>query len=62
MSTLIPVSDGNPNATKKGLRIRVMNVRVDDEGYLETMDIEYSEYHHSGYARINTVTDLKLGE
>ena len=48
MKKMIPVIDSNLGANKKGLRIKINWVEVDEENNLVSMGIEYSAYHERG--------------
>lgn len=50
MKKCIPVIDSILGANKKGLRIKVDGVTVDEENNLVSMSIEYSAYHERGGA------------
>lgn len=48
MSEYIPVIDEQPDRRKKGLRMKVTGVVVDDQGYLEQIEVEWSTYDCRG--------------
>lgn len=48
MKKWIPVRDSILGANKKGLRIKVDGVEIDEENNLVSMRIEYSAYHERG--------------
>ena len=48
MSEYIPVIDERPDGRKKGLRMKVTGVEVDDQGYLEQIKVEWSTYDCCG--------------
>lgn len=50
MKKWIPVKDAILGANKKGLRIKVEGVEVDEENNLVSMRIEYSAYRERGGA------------
>lgn len=50
MKKWIPVKDAILGANKKGLRIKVCGVEVDEENNLVSMHIEYSAYRERGGA------------
>ena len=50
MSKYITVVDNNPSANKKGLRIKVEGVRLDENNNLLALDIDYSGWHERGGA------------
>ena len=50
MKKWIPVKDSILGANKKGLRIKVDSVEVDEENNLLSMRIEYSAYRERGGA------------
>jgi len=39
---IIPVVDSKPDGRKKGLRMRIKHIDIDDNGEIESMFIEYS--------------------
>lgn len=48
MSKYIPVIDERPDRRKKGLRMKVISLVVDDQGYLEQIEVEWSTYDRRG--------------
>lgn len=48
MSKYITVVDNNPSACKKGLRIKVESVEVDENNNLLALHIDYSWLHRRG--------------
>lgn len=48
----IPVLKGPLSATKKGLRVEVTSVVVDENNVLQELHIEYSGFHERGGAII----------
>ena len=54
MSEYIPVIDERPDGRKKGLRMKVTGVEVDDQGYLEQIKVEWSTYDCRGVGWIKT--------
>ena len=50
MSKYVEVIDGKPSANKKGLRIKVESVELDENNNLLALDIDYSGWHERGGA------------
>lgn len=50
----IPVIDEEPNATKKGLRIKIDGVEVNENGEIKSVYYRYSQYHETGGGIIET--------
>lgn len=48
MSKYITVVDNNPSANKKGLRIKVKYVELDENNNLLALHIDYSGWHERG--------------
>ena len=48
MSKGITVIDNNPSASKKGLRIKVESVELDENNNLLALHIDYSGLHERG--------------
>ena len=48
MSKYIPVVDSNPSANKKGLRIKIESVELDENNNLLALHIDYSGWHVRG--------------
>ena len=48
MSKYITVVDNNPSANKKGLRIKVESVELDENNNLLALHIDYSGLHARG--------------
>lgn len=45
---IIPVVDSKPDGRKKGLRMRIKHIDIDDNGEIESMFIEYSTWREIG--------------
>lgn len=48
MNKYITVVDNNPSANKKGLRIKVESVELDENNNLLALNIDYSGFHERG--------------
>ena len=48
MKKYVRVIDGAPSANKKGLRIKVESVELDENNNLLALHIDYSGYHERG--------------
>ncbi len=46
----VPVLEGDPAGYKKGLRIKVKSVVLDEDSILQAISFEYSGYHRRGGA------------
>jgi hypothetical protein len=60
MSKYIWVVDNNPSANKKGLRIKVESVELDENNNLLALHIDYSGYHERGGAKIEVLQRNKF--
>jgi hypothetical protein len=56
----ITVVDNNPSANKKGLRIKVNSVELDENNNLLALHIDYSGYHERGGAKIEVLQRNKF--
>jgi len=52
MSKYITVVDNNPSANKKGLRIKVNSIELDENNNLLALNIDYSGWRHRGIRRV----------
>lgn len=50
MKTYVQVIDSKPSANKKGLRMKVTGVELDENNNLIALHIAYSKWHESGGA------------
>lgn len=50
---IIEVINEKPNATKKGLRMQIDSVKVDEKGNVIEMVVKYSDYRICGIAIVN---------
>lgn len=50
MRNYVDVIDESPNATKKGLRMKIEAVELDENNNLIALHITYSKWHESGGA------------
>ena len=48
MRNYVNVIDESPNATKKGLRMKIQAVELDENNNIIALHIAYSEWRHSG--------------
>lgn len=48
MRNYVNVIDDSPNATKKGLRMKVTGVELDENNNLIALHVDYSEWHLRG--------------
>lgn len=60
MKKSIWVKDGAPAANKKGLRIKVESVELDENNVLQAIHIDYSGFHERGGARIEVSQRNKI--
>lgn len=58
----IPVIDSRPNASKKGLRIKVESAEVDENGVLKSLYIDHSDLglRGSGYIYLSGANNIKV--
>lgn len=61
MSKYITVVDNNPSANKKGLRIKVNSVELDENNNLLALNIDYSGWRHRGIGRVE-VTQINKSD
>jgi len=52
MKKYVKVVDGAPSANKKGLRIKVESVELDENNNLLALHIDYSGWRHRGISRV----------
>ena len=60
MSKYIPVVDSNPSANKKGLRIKVEGVEVDENNNLLALRIDYSGWRVRGAGIVYALQEYKF--
>lgn len=53
----INVINAKPDARKKGLRMKVISIEVDDDGYLKSLNVEYTDFRVWGLSRIKVIDD-----
>lgn len=60
MSKYITVVDNNPSANKKGLRIKVESVELDENNNLHALHIDYSGLHVRGGGIVEVLQRNKI--
>lgn len=60
MSHYVNVIDDSPNATKKGLRMKIQAVELDENNNLIALHIAYSKWRESGGARVEVAQRNKV--
>ena len=60
MNKYVVVKDNFPCATRKGLRIKVNGVTLDENNVLQAMDIEFSGLHCRGGAIVEVSQRNKI--
>lgn len=60
MSKYITVVDNNPSANKKGLRIKVNSVELDENNNLLALHIDYSGWRHRGMGIVEVAQRYKF--
>lgn len=60
MEKYVSVIDCVPSANKKGLRIKVKSVELDENGYVLALRLEFSGWRARGFARLEVSEDWKI--